>query len=134
MGANDGTIGAVRVKETFTSGLPGFLQTLNYYSENLVTENLETPLYIFQATGNTYKLLEVMLWGDYDCEMKILVDGIPRGGGRTSPTERCKTFSWIAAPIVIEPNSQLEIVVQHYSNEPKILKCSTMMCVGIQPT
>jgi hypothetical protein len=110
-----------------SSGIPAFDSTFNSYSEGLVP--FDTPTTILTYTVPALEVVYVLgmvCWGDTDGEFFIYVDGIQRGGGRTTAATPTFTGDYTAAPISATAAQVITIKVNHYNPASKTMKANLL--------
>jgi hypothetical protein len=74
---------------------------VNEYNEFLCPSNTPTTIVSYTVpSGKTLLIKSVIGWGEADGEFLLYVDGVLKGGGRTSAAERTKNLLYAYGPVV----------------------------------
>lgn len=110
-----------------TSGIPVFTSTVNSYSETLVPFATPTTILTYLVpVGQTLYVTEAIGWGDTNGEFLIKVNGITKGGGRTTAADPNFQGEYISAPIIAMAGDTVTIVAEHYNPASKTMKANLL--------
>jgi hypothetical protein len=83
-----------------------------------------TPAIIMQMivpAGKKFYISQIIGWGDVDGEFTLQVDGITKGGGRASPSDRTLDI-YFSSPIVANDGQLVQIYGEQHFGSSKTLK------------
>lgn len=110
-----------------STGIPVFTSTVNSYSETLVPFATPTTILTYAVPlGQTLYVLEAIGWGDTNGEFLIKVNGITKGGGRTTAATPNFEGDYIAAPIIAMAGDIVTIVAEHFNPSSKTMKANLL--------
>lgn len=117
----------VRIAGTTGGGIPVFTSTVNTYSETLVPFATPTTIltYLVPALQTLY-VTEAIGWGDTSGEFLIKVNGITKGGGRTTAATPNFAGDYVSAPIIASSGDTVTIVAEHFNPASKIMKANLL--------
>lgn len=108
-----------------TSGVDGV--KTNLYGTQLTAPGIETTLISYVVpVGKTFSVTDMIGWGQYDGEFLIKVDGTEVGGGRTSPSFRTLSLSYLNAPITVNAGSGVTVTITQYSTSAETMKANLL--------
>jgi hypothetical protein len=110
-----------------STGGTGYANTVNSYSETLVPfATVTTVLTYVVPLAQTLNILEVIGWGDTSGEFLIKVNGITKGGGRSTAANPNFVGTYQSAPIVATAGDTVTVTAEHYNPSPKTMKINLM--------
>lgn len=108
-------------------GVPVFTSTVNTYSETLVPFATPTTILTYLVpVSQTLYVTEAIGWGDTSGEFLIKINGITKGGGRTTAATPNFEGDYLSAPIIAMAGDMVTIVAEHYNPSPKTMKANLM--------
>lgn len=110
-----------------STGGSGFANTVNSYSETLVPfATVTTILTYLVPVSQTLNITRVIGWGDTSGEFLVKVNGITKGGGRSTAAEPNFIGEYQGAPIVAVAGDTVTITAEHYNPSAKTMKANLM--------
>lgn len=110
-----------------STGGTGFANTINTYSETLVPFATVTTILTYTVpVAQTLNVTEIIGWGDTSGEFLIKVNGITKGGGRSTAAVPTFTGDYRSAPIVAVAGDLVTITAEHYNPSVKTMKANLL--------
>jgi len=110
-----------------SSGGTGYTTTINSYSETLVPFATYTTVLTYTVPlGQTLNITEVIGWGDTSGEFLIQINGITKGGGRTTAATPNFIGDYSKAPIIAMSEDIITIIVEHFNPSAKTMKANLL--------
>lgn len=116
----------VNIGQDSTNGT-GFANTVNSYSETLVPFATVTTIltYTVPAAQSLY-VTEIIGWGDTSGEFLIKVNGLTKGGGRSTAADPNFFGDYRGAPIVAAAGDVVTITAEHYNPSARTMKANLL--------
>jgi hypothetical protein len=100
---------------------------INIYGDSLCAGSVDAPVLTYTVpSAHTLRIYGVICWGDYDAEFLIWVDGVIRGGGRTSPSSRTLYLPYIHAPISATAGENVVVSANHGCPAERTFRCNLL--------
>lgn len=116
----------VNIGQDSTAGT-GYANTVNTYSETLVPFATVTTILTYTVpAAQTLNVVEIIGWGDTSGEFLIKVNGITKGGGRSTAATPTFTGCYKSAPIVAVAGDVVTITAEHYNPSAKTMKANLL--------
>jgi len=110
-----------------STGGTGFANTVNSYSETLVPFATVTTILTYTVPAlQTLHVTEVIGWGDTSGEFLIKVNGLTKGGGRSTAADPNFLGDYRGAPIVAMAGDVVTITAEHYNPSAKTMKANLL--------
>jgi hypothetical protein len=92
-----------------------FANVVNVYAELLVPYATVTTILSYTVpVGVTFHIAQVEGWGDTNGEFLVKVDGVTKGGGRTTAADANYYGNFISAPIPATAGQVVTITAEQY--------------------
>lgn len=110
-----------------STGGTGFANTVNSYSETLVPFATVTTILTYTVpVAQTLNITQVIGWGDTSGEFLIKVNGLTKGGGRSTAADPNFQGDYRGAPIVAMAGDIVTITAEHYNPSAKTMKANLL--------
>ena len=118
--------GGINVTST-NFGIPG--SAFNQFGEVMAPPGIETAIITYVVTPpivTAFDIINVIGWGDYDGEFLIRIDGILKGGGRSSAAERTIFLPYDLGPIIAHAGQVITVTITHYAPSSRTFRANLM--------
>jgi len=109
-----------------SNGQPLFSSTKNIYSSALVPYATITTILSYTIVNSFFYIVDVIGWGDTNGEFLIKVDGIVKGGGRTTAASPNFLGEYEFAPIIASLGQVITITSEHYTTSTHEMKANLL--------
>ncbi len=99
----------------------------NVYSEILVPYATVTTILTFIVASATLSIFSFVGWGDTVGEFLIKVNGITKGGGRTTAATPTFTADYTSGPIPTVLGDMITITSEHYTITSHVMKANLLV-------
>lgn len=96
----------------------------NIYSEALVPYATVTTILTFVVATDTFNISGFIGWGDTCGEFLLKVNGITKGGGRTTAAEPITTPNYLNGPVPTILGDVITITAEHYTVTSHTMKAN----------
>ena len=104
-----------------------FTNAVNIYGAVLVPYATVTTILSYTVpVGVTFYASQVVCWGDTNGEFLIKVNGVTKGGGRTTAAEANFLGNYVSAPIEALTGQVVTITAEHYNTATRTMKANLM--------
>lgn len=100
---------------------------INVFSEVDAGFATETTILTYTVPASlTLNITRVIAWGDWDGEYLVRIDGVLRGGGRTSVADRTLNIPYDTGPIIATSAQVVTVTITHYDPATKHFRANLL--------